>query len=283
MQGKKWQVETWQSDVENWIKAGWRKEPEAAQNVSVFFEKGFEYTQRPERAWFGVHDSTISLVVGGIFLVAIVKPRPNRGIWMLLDDKLPIDGIEYEAAKSTQESPSPLVWAHSTSLTIIPLLIEHNQAWESYASASERIFDSPRISGDRDNVQIGRGKRRLSEFWKSASLFPDEVENSKPLYEGAACTVKVNAYERNPIARAQCIAHYGFRCSVCKLKLQDIYGEVGKDFIHVHHLKPIAEADCEYEIDPIKDLCPVCPNCHAIIHRRKPPYSIEEVQSFLKK
>ena len=53
--------------------------------------------------------------------------------------------------------------------------------------------------------------------------------------------------------------------------------------IHVHHCKPLSEIQEGYEVDPIKHLIPICPNCHAVIHRRKPPYTIEEVKGFLKK
>ncbi len=44
---------------------------------------------------------------------------------------------------------------------------------------------------------------------------------------------------------------------------------------------PISEIAEEYEVDPVKDLRPVCPNCHAMIHRRSPPLSIEELQVLL--
>jgi len=60
------------------------------------------------------------------------------------------------------------------------------------------------------------------------------------------------------------------------------YGDVGLEFIHVHHLRQLSEVGGEYEIDPITDLRPVCPNCHAIIHRRMPAYSLDEVTKFLR-
>ncbi|MDB9470225.1 hypothetical protein PN480_18680 [Dolichospermum circinale CS-1225] len=41
------------------------------------------------------------------------------------------------------------------------------------------------------------------------------------------------------------------------------------------------DRDEEYEVDPIKDLRPVCPNCHAMIHRRLPPLSIDEIKSII--
>jgi 5-methylcytosine-specific restriction protein A len=39
----------------------------------------------------------------------------------------------------------------------------------------------------------------------------------------------------------------------------------------------------EYEVDPIRDLRPVCPNCHLIIHSKKVPFTVEEVKNMLRK
>lgn len=113
--------------------------------------------------------------------------------------------------------------------------------------------------------------------------FPEEVGNKESFKEGATRTVKVNAYERNPKARKMCIEHFGVQCAVCDLKLADFYGEVAKDLIHVHHLKPLSEVGAEYTVDPVEDLRPVCPNCHAVIHLRKPPYSVEEMKKMLRR
>ncbi len=110
----------------------------------------------------------------------------------------------------------------------------------------------------------------------------DEVDAEAVYKEGAVRQAVVNAYERNSQARRQCIAHYGARCGVCKLDFDERYGEVGVGFIHVHHLRPLSEIGAQYEVDPVADLRPVCPNCHAIIHRRNPPYSIEEVKAMLR-
>jgi 5-methylcytosine-specific restriction enzyme A len=112
---------------------------------------------------------------------------------------------------------------------------------------------------------------------------PEEVIDTTSLYEGAVKRISVNAYERNVIARQRCLSIYGARCSICKIDLKDIYGEVGRDLIHIHHLKPLSKIGQEYKVDPALDLLPVCPNCHAIIHRREPPYTVKEVKKFLEK
>ena len=114
------------------------------------------------------------------------------------------------------------------------------------------------------------------------AVYPDEVsEDHSELAEGSARTVCVNIYERNPIARAQCIEHYGCQCYVCRLDFEKNYGDLGRGFIHVHHLIEISSIDSQYSINPIEDLRPVCPNCHAMIHKKKPAYSIEELKQHL--
>ncbi|HBY96388.1 MAG TPA: hypothetical protein DEP84_21010 [Chloroflexi bacterium] len=121
----------------------------------------------------------------------------------------------------------------------------------------------------------------FAQIGYEAGLFPDEVREEDIFREGAVRHVSVNAYERDSRARQRCIEFYGTSCIVCGLNFEELYGEVGTSFIHVHHLRPLGEIGAEYEVDPRNDLRPVCPNCHAMIHRRVPAFSIEEVKAFL--
>ena len=88
----------------------------------------------------------------------------------------------------------------------------------------------------------------------------------------------VNRYERCPRAREECIRHYGATCELCGFDFLATYGEVMQGYINVHHLRPLSDAGGNYQVDPIEDLRPVCPNCHAVLHRWDPPYSLEEVK-----
>jgi 5-methylcytosine-specific restriction enzyme A len=110
---------------------------------------------------------------------------------------------------------------------------------------------------------------------------PDELDSSSPIIEGAKYQVMVNAYERNPVARNQCIAHYGPTCLVCGFSFGAVYGALAEGFIHVHHVKPLSEIGKKYIVDPVADLRPVCPNCHAIIHLGGGCRSIEKVRRLL--
>jgi 5-methylcytosine-specific restriction enzyme A len=112
--------------------------------------------------------------------------------------------------------------------------------------------------------------------------FPDEINETEVFREGSVCKVLVNAYERSPQARQKCIDYYGVNCFVCGFNFSKIFGKLGEGFIHVHHLCPISEIAEEYDVNPERDLRPVCPNCHAMIHRRSPPLSIQEIMSLLK-
>lgn len=113
-------------------------------------------------------------------------------------------------------------------------------------------------------------------------IHPDEAETERIYVEGASREVTVNAYERNPAARERCIQHYGTDCVVCGFRFERTYGEIGAGFVHVHHLRSLAKIRGEYQLHPVRDLRPVCPNCHAMLHRRKPAYTIEELQAIIK-
>jgi 5-methylcytosine-specific restriction protein A len=62
-----------------------------------------------------------------------------------------------------------------------------------------------------------------------------------------------------------------------------MYGDLGKGFIHVHHIVPISEIGTSYKVDPIKDLVPVCPNCHSMMHRLNPVITIADLKSIITK
>ncbi|MCD4726593.1 MAG: HNH endonuclease [Pirellulales bacterium] len=112
--------------------------------------------------------------------------------------------------------------------------------------------------------------------------YPEESPNHKYV-EGATHKVVMDAYERDPKARAECLSHYGKSCVVCRLTFADFYGELGEDYIHVHHLRDLAQIKRSHKVDPIKDLRPVCPNCHAMLHQTKPAMPIKKLQDIVRK
>ncbi|MDR2204136.1 MAG: HNH endonuclease [Nitrososphaerota archaeon] len=127
-------------------------------------------------------------------------------------------------------------------------------------------------------------KPNLVSAIKETSIYvdvePTEISDkeAKKLIEGAKRSITVNAYERNLRARKQCIKHYGTKCLVCNFDFFKEYGQIGKDYIQVHHLVPIHEIGEEYEVDPIKDLVPICPNCHVMVHKGKNTLTVNDLR-----
>ena len=143
--------------------------------------------------------------------------------------------------------------------------------WDTQSSGV-RIPDNVAVALQEEWVRVNAGDR---------FALPEEITGATTVVEGAKRIVAVNSYERSSKARTACIAHYGTRCVVCGFNFTEKYGPAGDGLIHVHHLIPLAEIGEAYLLNPIEDLRPVCPNCHAIIHVRVPQYSIEDVKRMI--
>lgn len=101
-----------------------------------------------------------------------------------------------------------------------------------------------------------------------SDFFPEVLNEEQTEYEGAKRTIVVNKYERSSKARENAVKFHGFKCKVCGISFEETYGLIGRGFIHIHHLVPINEIGKNYKIDYQRDLIPVCPNCHSMLHRK---------------
>ena len=121
-------------------------------------------------------------------------------------------------------------------------------------------------------------------FGLALSLLPLEKIDESLLEgekEGAVQLKLIKQYERSRINRAACIEIHGSACKICGFDFGDRFGDFGEGFIHIHHIVPLSEMGHSYVLDPSKDLIPVCPNCHAMLHRRRPALSPEELLQIL--
>jgi len=112
----------------------------------------------------------------------------------------------------------------------------------------------------------------------SETNYPEDLQDEREYTERAKKTITVNAYERDPKARAVCLKRHGYACHVCHMRFEEVYGDIGRQFIHVHHRKPLAGRRADYRVSPTIDLVPVCPNCHAMLHTSSPPLGVEELK-----
>ena len=99
--------------------------------------------------------------------------------------------------------------------------------------------------------------------------------------EGRAIATKITRYERSRKNRAACIRHFGNSCQACGIDFGQKYGELGQGYIEVHHRLPVSMMQSAYKLDIVKDLIPVCSNCHRMMHRKWPPVSPEELKSIV--
>jgi hypothetical protein len=217
----------------------------------------------------------IDRIVGGkVWSIAGVgQPRKYfLGACFIVDDVRPSDQAEFDwcAGGKGGQIFNPLV----------PL---NNLPWFAAFLESQNHFSlGLQVIKEDFAEELEALARRYTEILPVVvSVFPDELESRKTYREGAVRQVVVNAHERNEKARQDCVRHYGPTCFLCGFNFARVYGDVVDGLIHVHHLKPISEIGEEYVVDPIADLRPVCPNCHAVLHRRDPPYTLEDVSNFL--
>lgn len=137
--------------------------------------------------------------------------------------------------------------------------------------------------------ELKEARHRLDALPKSAvprmiaasANYPETLPDDVSYVEGSVRRVSVNAHERDPRARDACVKHHGTRCAVCHLSFEERYGPRGRGFIHVHHRKPLALMHGPARLNPVKDLVPVCPNCHAMLHTQDPPLSVDELKAEL--
>ena len=178
---------------------------------------------------------------------------------------------------------------------------EIDVAWERWVSIEDRM---PREALNeiapwfRNRIQSSGQRlpdnqaRALKHAWErlhtgATPVSGDEagvIDDQGVVVEGAARTVSVNRYERSAWARQACVEHHGTSCAVCGIDFVEVYGDVGDGFIHVHHKTPISEVarTKNHHVDPIEDLVPVCPNCHAMLHRPKgKTLSVRELQRLM--
>lgn len=160
--------------------------------------------------------------------------------------------------------------------------------WPSNWQLLTIAFERPRVAlDDYDATAMGLTS---PEIWIArfgaaiAALLPIqevEVGQFEPDVEGDPRLAAHFSYERSRRNRAAAISIHGYDCHACSTNMEKVYGPLGADFIHVHHENMLAAQGGARLVDPYTDLVPLCPNCHAIAHRRRPPYSVMEIRDAL--
>jgi hypothetical protein len=165
---------------------------------------------------------------------------------------------------------------------------EADMTWLDIESRTFRIRKGRGFMG-QSNVcfmESAEASSLVREVTRYIAEYPNARSKATPppgqsYVEGAVRQTDLSVYERNPAARAACIAHWGDRCAACSVSFLERYGDIGRGFIHVHHVVTVASTSGRYTIDPVRDLIPVCPNCHAMLHRNDPPFTVDDLRERL--
>jgi 5-methylcytosine-specific restriction enzyme A len=158
--------------------------------------------------------------------------------------------------------------------------------WISFELKATRLSEAPAIGGDVLVREACEAASCCLAIVLSIVPTEEEADQNAALFElglpeGAKSRVEVNRYERSPLNRATCIAAHGSICGACGFDFGRKYGQLGEGYIEVHHLVPVSLMGGSYVIDPVRDLIPLCANCHAIVHRRNPPIPISELRQLI--
>ena len=149
--------------------------------------------------------------------------------------------------------------------------IEKEDKWNSFKIIDEILPFNP----NDEKAIFEKTKNLISMVLSLVDYSIEGYEEGKTLKQSGI------KYERNPINRQICLNAKGYKCVICGFDFEEKYGSVGKETIEVHHTTPVSKMGDNYVVDPVKELEPVCSNCHTIIHKRETPYTIEEVKKMI--
>lgn len=210
-------------------------------------------------------------------------------VWLLLQGRRGRGLLGHGTVISEEPFPGPHFADPGTSSMLVriafdSLLVRGDQiAPEVLKEAVPEVrWDGVRGSGLTINPSA---ESKVRDLWREfgPTQISDPTQPVPGTYPGwAVSRVEMNRYERSPEARRACIAHHGTSCAACGFSFEVAYGEIGRDFIAVHHIVPASQLSTNYQLDPVTDLVPLCANCHAMTHAGvTAPRSLSELRRIM--
>ena len=120
-----------------------------------------------------------------------------------------------------------------------------------------------RFAKIKDNIHVSI----ISQKTVENDIESIKIEDGIQYKDGKRKSYYGHRYERDEKNRKKALELHGTSCFGCGFDFEEKYGNRGKGFIEVHHIKPLSHQKKEINIDPGKDLVPLCPNCHRMVHR----------------
>lgn len=232
------------------------------------------------------------LKIGDVIRMEIHFPQKEEGDYNRPHTKLELNNYDPLGKKLLECNQDEITFTYSKIEEIIyptklPINVKQDKLFwwdkETISSQSKACRGNGYIVKNYNNEEEKVTFIRIVNEFQYKDELSEEIVKKNRYIEGAFLSVLVNRYERNPKARQKCIDYHGCKCDICGFDFGQTYGEIGKNYIEVHHKVPLNEIKEQYEVDPINDLIPVCSNCHSIIHRKTPSLAVEELKLIRKR
>lgn len=187
-------------------------------------------------------------------------------------------GKEYDAyidMETSKLSRTRIFWRTDLKKEFDEILIK-------YRGQSEKKDEYPSIQFTKLSENCYNVEFIDLEELNDYEINPLETVETEHGVEGKKIRIYTTKYERDQANRKEAIRIHGTRCMVCDFDFEEVYGELGKDFIEVHHTKPLSSLEHEVEVNPEEDLVCLCSNCHRMIHRnRNKIMTVEELKKLM--
>ncbi|MEO1815514.1 MAG: HNH endonuclease [Acetobacterium sp.] len=201
-----------------------------------------------------------------------------------IDTCLFYKGKEYDAHIESDLMENPrtrLFWSNEFADLVIEKLPEWYECFLHNRKSTNKV---PIMRFEKNALSNGFEVEIIEPSIIEKDFIDGIDDDTSLLSEGTIKHITSKKYEREPLNRRKAIEIHGKVCGICGFDFEEVYGERGRGFIEIHHIRPLYSLDREMIINPAEDLIPVCSNCHRMIHRRKENIlSIDEMKKLLKK
>lgn len=226
------------------------------------------YTRNRLREMFSIKDATINT---GTF-----RPKGHDSVWLFVTENKTPDRTQYHDLLHNdvlhwdgQMQGRTDHWIIGHKEQGLELLLFYRKSKTEHPGAGFRYEGPFEYVSHKGKHPTRFTLRRASTLEPVVASDLDSLRVEEGYFEGTKTKRFVNHYERDKSLRAAAVEYHGVICKVCRFNFEEAYGERGKDYIEVHHLRPVSSLGKETRVDHKTDMTVLCSNCHRMIHRRK--------------
>ena len=161
------------------------------------------------------------------------------------------------------------------------ILAGSQEPWRHYVKVDWKQDFTPfehMLGSERTTVLKLEGQR-LQELLEKESRIKKQIRTIE-VDEGRQYTAEIKFRQRNRGLIEVKKTNSDYRCEVCGMNFKEKYGKIGKKYIIAHHLNPIGNRNQSTKTT-LEEIALVCSNCHVMLHRKDPPYEIDELKRMM--